>query len=283
MKRYIRASFDSSMPDWLKRKFNQKYRSYGNAFVKKYGIALSDVEFLDSPTVKSIPIYSIGGTAYIPGVNDEEEVVVNNRWRKLGKIAKSTLESLADDIVYVDIADAPKVPNDRNYKDPRYIYDRWGGRNGSYGGQYLTHNGTWSHGGNRGASEVRSRDKSGYVIPDPKEQLVRYYDMFPEKITNKVESIYQRILDVKDKVLNPDIINTPKDRNENMSIGNAIYRLKDAIEEYRDLLREMQSMDKALSDTNKYDKKILIESVSSSIKRISDSLDEAERDLTNRW
>lgn len=293
MKRYIRASFDPSMPDWLKAKFDDRFSDLGRTFVRKYGLALSDVEFLDEPTENSIKIYKLVGDrgitkVYIPGVNEDEEISINGRWRKLGNIAKSKLDAMAEDIAYIDRSSAPKRPTDRGYKDPRFRYGRWDGPKGAYAGQYKRANGEWSAAGDRGASERLYRDKSGYQIPTPEMQLARYYKIFPEKITQKVDAIYERILEVKDKVLSPDIINSPRRHDEQMDPGNAMYRLRDAIDTYRSLLNDMESWSKGpKSDWDEgekqYYQKRMVETVTDSIKNISDNLNEAEHLLTSRW
>lgn len=277
MKRYVKASFDSSIPEWLKDKFTRsRYPNFAQRFVDKYGVALSDVEFLDSPSGRSITIYKIGNRVYIPGINDDEEIPVNGRWRKFKSIAKAKLPDLADDMVYVDL-DSNKIEKGEKYQDPRYSYRN--NPKGRYAGQYYDEDDdewrTFTP-----SNEIRSRDKSGYQVPSPASQLRRYYQKFPEKITAKVDDIYNRILEVKDKVLAPDLINTPHDRNEEMSIGNAIYRLKDAIEGYRDLLSRLKDFDELVKgDYSDY----YIGEFSDAIRKISNSLDEAERNLTSRW
>ena len=278
MKRYIRASFDASMPSWLKDKLTQsRYPNYAQRFVDKYGIALSDAKFTTAPTGNALPIYNIvSGSSrrvYIPGLNDDEEIVINNRYRKLGKISKSTLEDLVDDVVYVDLSEN-RIPKKESYKDPRYSY--YHNFKGRYAGQYYDKNrGEWRT--QLPSNEVHSRDKSGYQVPSPESQLRRYYQMFPEKITAKVDKLYNRILEVRDKVLAPELINTPRDYNENMSIGNAMYRLRDAIDEYRNLLADLKKFDSATADD------YYISQISDSMKLISDRLDEAEHNLTSRW
>lgn len=285
MKRYIRASFDPSMPDWLKKAFNNKYAFNADKFTKNFGVSLSEAKFSDTPAEKSVPIYLLdlgnGTQVYVPGFNDDTTVYINNRARKLGSIAKSKLEDMTADIVYMDRLSAP-LPKDHGYQDPRRYYNsRYTDKQGNYAGQYQRYNGEWSSAGSIGPTEVRARDKSGYVVPDPKEQLARYYDMFPEKVTDKVEKIYQRLLEVKDKVLSSDRINTPVSRDENFSITNAMYRLGDAINAYRELLRTAKSV--TVDDLNSWSKQHLIQTVSSEIREISRQLDEAEKYLTSRW
>lgn len=276
MKRYIKASFDSTIPSWLKAEFDSRSH-LAKKFVNKYRVALSDVEFFVTPTGNSLPIYKIGNKVYIPGVNDDDETRINDRWRKFGAIAKSKLSDLADDVVYIDLS-ANKIANKESYQDPRFSYTRSDPR-GHYAGQYYNKSkDRWDT--VLPSNEIRSRDKSGYQIPSPESQFTRYYQKFPEKITQKVDKVYNRILEVKDKVLDPNLINTPRDRDEQMSIGNAIYRLRDAIDGYRTLLAELKNFDEAVnSEYSDY----AISEYSNAIGKISDSLDEAERNLTSRW
>lgn len=284
MKRYIRASFDTSMPSWLKDKFiNSRYPNYAEKFVNKYGVALADAKFTTEPTGRSLAIYRLstkyGGTKiYIPGINDDEKMDINGRYRTLGSISKSKLLELATDIVYVDL-DANRVSTGDRYRDPRYIYDG-NDKKGRYGGQkYSDYDDKWKT--QTARNERYSRDKSGYEVPTPESQLKRYYQMFPEKLTSKVDALYNRILDVKDKVLAPERINTPSDSNDNSDIGNAIYRLRDAIDEYRNILADLKRYEETEGSANVNEYRI--QNLVSRIKRASDRLDEAEYKLTHRW
>ncbi len=284
MKRYIRSSFDPTIPAWLKDKFtSSKFGSLAEKFVNKYGVALSDAKFTTAPTGRSLAIYKFltkwGGTkVYIPGINDDEQLDINGRSRKLGSIAKSKLPSLAEEIVYIDL-DANRVSKEDRYKDPRFIYDR-GAPEGRYGGQkYNDYKGAWLT--QTASNERNSRDKSGYAVPSPESKLQRYYTMFPEKITQKIDALYNRILEVKDKVLDPAYINTPRESDETSDVGNAIYRLRDAIDSYRDLLAMLKSAESkgGLSSQDTY----VLQNISKTIKRVSGWLDEAEYKLTHKW
>ena len=284
MKRYIRASFDTSMPTWLKDKFtSSRYPNYAESFVNKYGVALADAKFTTSPTGRSLAIYNLlsdrgGRKIYIPGINDDEKMDINGRYRTLGSIAKSKLPELATDIVYVDL-DANRVSKDAKYRDPRYIYDG-NDKKGRYGGQkYSDYDDKWKT--QTARNERHSRDKSGYEVPSPESQLQRYYTLFPEKLTNKVDALYQRILEVKDKVLAPEVINTPYDSSANNDIGNAIYRLRDAIDEYRNILADLKKYEDSKGSVEIDEWRI--KGLASRIKLVSNRLDEAEYKLTHKW
>ena len=112
----IKASFDPSIPDWLRDAITRKYGHTvpGDKVSKIFD--LNKAKFLGTPTKNSIPIYYIDDTVYIPGVTDGYQVLVNGRLRQLGNIAKSKLPELADDVVYVDVNQAPPVKKER-YED----------------------------------------------------------------------------------------------------------------------------------------------------------------------
>ena len=296
MKRYIRASFDSSIPSWLKNEItHQKYGRLGEKIVQKYGVALSESQFFDEEVPNSIPIYLIkgdyGSDVYIPGINDDNTIYLNGRSRKLGSIARSKLPTLATDVVWLDLSN--KVQKKDRYQDPRRIYDGAKDSRGRYAGQYYTkpwtsydgeeHPGKWSKSGNSGRYSSRPRDKSGYEVPTPESRLERYYETFPEKVTEKVDAIYDRLIAARDKVLNSELINTPYDRDEEMNIGNAIYRIKDAIDEYRRLIAMLDRDTGKLSNVDSWMRESVYKEFSEKISRISQQLDDAEKSLTRRW
>jgi hypothetical protein len=296
MKRYIKSSFDPSIPSWLKKSIdNQRYNKLSDRLVARFGVALSDAQFLDHEEPNSTPIYLINGdyssAIYVPGVNDDDTIQLNGRSRKLGAISKAKLPSLATDVVWLDLSN--KVQKKDRYQDPRRIYDGAKDNKGRYAGQYYTepwtsydgeeHPGKWSKSGNSGRYSSRTRDKSGYEVPTPESRLERYYETFPEKVTEKVDAIYDRLIAVRDEVLNPELINTPYDRDEEMSIGNAIYRLRDAIDEYRRLIAMLDRDTGKLSNVDSWMRESVYKEFSEKISRISNQLDEAEKSLTSRW
>lgn len=295
MKRYIRSSFDPSIPSWLKSKLEgQRYGRLSDKLVKKFGVALSEAQFFDEKVPNSLPIYLIKGDyssdVYIPGFNDDDTTYINSRSRKFGSIAKSKLPSLATDVVWLDLSN--KVTQKDRYQDPRRIYDGGDDTKGQYGGQYYSkpytkYDGTevpgkWSYSGNIGRRESKPRDKSGYKIPTPESQLTRYYEQFPEKVTQKVDALYERLLTVRDEVLNPELINTPYTSDEQMSLGNAIYRLRDAIEGYRKLIAMLDRSTGQLSGGDSWYRGTVYQQFANQVKYISRELDEAEHDLTSR-
>lgn len=292
MFRYVKASFDTSIPEWLKSKIDSRFWRYSSIPVKlrdKYGVALDKAVF--EPGVgrgNSVNIYKLNNDQlYIPGINDDEEVRINGRYRRLGKLGKATLADSIQEVVHIDLNNPDNLVEKREpYRDPRRSY--YHDKQGYYAGQfYNDYRNEWSEKGRTPSNEVRARDKSGYKVPDPADMLTRYYENFPNQVTQKVDALYDRILDVKEKVLDPDIINTPHDRDEQMDVGNAIYRLRDAITEYRELLnlldKESGTLKGVDSDTPWWARGDSFKSFSNKVRSISSQLDEAERLLTTRW
>ena len=257
MKRYIHASFDTSMPEWVRRSLTGKFSNLRSKLIKKYGIALDRAQFLDQPTANSLPVYHLasdyGTHVYIPGVNDDETAIFNKRNRKFGSLAKSSLPNLAVETVYIDLDD----PNNRaekreRYQDPRYTY-RYSDR-GDYAGQYkrapYIGNGEygpeeWSKSGMIPSNERRARDKSGYKVPSPEQKIADYYTKFPQRMTDKVDSVYNRILEVKQELMDADF-NGPFDRDRQYNdaasnIASAYRTFSSVISRYRNLLSFMNS------------------------------------------
>jgi hypothetical protein len=201
-----------------------------------------------------MPIYLLqtdyGDVVYIPGINDDEKRDFNGRYRKLGSLARSKLNQLAGNrVVYIDLNDPNnKVTPREKYEDPRYSYDYGKPK---YAGQYKTRRYNselgdyedtgWSESGKRGNRERRYRDKSGYVIPEPEDLLARYYEKFPNRITEKVDNVYLELRRVRDMIFSDDIISKPKTREESSSIRNAMNYFTDAVEQYRTLINKMDA------------------------------------------
>lgn len=290
MYRYIKASLSPTIPNWLKSKIDSdRYGSFADRLKDIYNIALDKATFEPGyGRGNSLTIYKLQGDygqrVYIPRVNDNEELLINGRYRKLGNIASKTLANLAEEVVHVDLNNPDNLAEKRNpYRDPRRTYYH-GGKQGAYAGQqYNEYREEWPDRGMTPSNEIRSRDKSGYKVPSPESQLSRYYEKFPDKVTQKVDALYDRILEVKDKVMSPEIINTPYSRDEKMDIGNAIYRVRDAITEYRNLLSMLDKEGNLKKSDDVWVRGSLFKEFSDRVKLISDRLDEAERGLTSRW
>lgn len=259
MKRWIHASFDVTMPDWLRKAFTSSYSRSGlkDKLMKKYQIALDQAQFLDHATKNSLPVYLMksdyGTDIYIPGINDDSSAQFNGRNRKFGAISKALLPQLAADVVYLDLDDFNNVFDKREpYRDPRYSYRR--NDRGDYAGQYkrapYIGNGEygpeeWSRTGMTPSNESRSRDKSGYKVPSPEQKIADYYTKFPQRMTDKVDAVYDSILEVKQDLLDADF-NGPfdSDRRYNdaaSNIASAYRTFSEVISRYRNLLSFLNS------------------------------------------
>lgn len=285
MKRYVKASFDASMPEWLRTKLLSKYGSFKSRLMKKYGVALDRANFMDRGRPGDIPIYLIesdyGNEVYSPGVNDDETITINGRNRKLGSIAKSKLPEMAIDMVFVDVSDSDNlIPKKDRYKDPRYSYRK--SDKGQYAGQYKRRpylgnqqygEEEWSTKGITPSNERRARDKSGYIVPSPEEMIANYYSKFPDKITSKLDSLYVRLEEVKGELMSAPF-NTPSDFNERYSIDNMYTDFGRAVSEYRNLLKQANG-----KDVKGGYLEFFLPQLSRSSRYIKDTLDEIEDNL----
>lgn len=251
MKRYIRASLSPSTPEWLRFALT---KDFGETLSKRYNVALDRVKFDNvQPEGKSLAIYNINSgygypVVYAPGVNDGKEMEINGRWRNLGSVAKSKLPQMADDIVWIDLDDPNNTYERKSkYQDPRYEY-RYSDK-GRYAGQYKQRNyvgngvyeeGDWSEYGRTPTNERMHRDKSGYKIPRPEEMIARFYSKFPDKITDKVDRVYNRMLEVRSKLTSTDFNNVAKEWGDT-DIRNAYSRYGDAVSDYKRLLYLVQN------------------------------------------
>jgi len=242
--RRITASIDPSAPDWLREGFNNRWRIRQftkDRLAKEFD--LSTAKFLDAPSGNYYPIYKFGRTIYFPGVNDEDQIVVNGRSRTLGKMSRSALLDNADDITYVDLEQAPPVAREK-YQDPRFFDSRDYER--GYAGQKRIGSDNYSWITNRG------RDKSGYRIPNPKEKLVEFYRDPSNlgKLADKVEDIYRRLVDTRDRVLSIDVPNTRPQLDDDYgyiesqdaeNYSQALRYLGEAVRDYNRVLQNIPS------------------------------------------
>lgn len=254
MKRYIRSSYSPSMPDWLSSTFKRRFGGNNMQYklTKNLKLALDRVNFLDhKPNGRSLAIYLLatdyGSEPYAPGINDSDTALFNGRQRKFGSLAKSSLLDRAVDVVWIDLDDPNNFYETKEkYRDPRYTY-RYDSKKGSYAGQYMRKNyigdgkyedAGWSEKGMTPANESRARDKSGYEVPSPEEKIRKYYEMFPEKVTDKVDDVYNRIVDVRQELMDIDF-NSAFDRRSEDYLRRAYSFLADVIYDYRRMLGEL--------------------------------------------
>ena len=146
MKRYIRASFDSSIPNWLRYAISRNISDIKDCLYSKYRnrIAFNKAKVSTTPIGdNSTPIYKLTDDygklqVYIPGVNDNFHASINNenlyRTPTFSEIGIDTIESIAEDIVYIDLSDeSNKYTPREKYQDPRYNYKY--NNHGDYSGQ----------------------------------------------------------------------------------------------------------------------------------------------------
>lgn len=289
MKKYIRASISPSTPEWLKSALTTKY---GNAlrreFLETAHLALDKANYSPTRTSDSdLAIYLIhtdyGDEIYSPGVNDDKRVYINGRNRALGSIAKAKLSDFIIDEVFVDRDDKSSF-TDRSkerYQDPRYTYRH--SPKGEYAGQYKDRpylgggeygEETWSKNGRTPSNESRARDKSGYIVPSPESRLKDFYTKFPEKMTSKVDDLYQELLQLRQEVFDADINAEPDGYYSTPGSVAAYKELARAVEQYQDILRTLR-MEGAGLFSDKYG----IRSFSDSCVRLRRQMEETRRVL----
>lgn len=93
----------------------------------------------------------------------------------------------------------------------------------------------WSKAGKTPSNENRARDKSGYKIPSPSEMLTNYYSKFPERVTDKLDNVYEKIIDVRDMLMAADF-NKPLDKPYSRDVYSDAYReFSYVVQRYRSL------------------------------------------------
>lgn len=226
MKRKITAAYSTEMPDWLRRPVS--YQMDLKRALLNHAIAIDKVNVTDAVPESGhyLTVYllntDLGPQVYIPGVNDNTEIVLNNRTRKLGNVAKSKIKDLAIETAYIDLDDPENLVRKKDrYLDPRYEKRRYD-KHARYAGQ--RYDDKW------GSSVPSGRDKSGYRIPTPAELLGRYYEKFSGNLTDKVERVYNELTSAVADVNALDIAG-------DVDVARAYRILSDAIGDYKELAR----------------------------------------------
>jgi hypothetical protein len=233
---YIQASFSPSMPDWMKKKFSSRYSRDRDSLLNTLHLKLDTANFLDHPTENSVAIHLLEAdnqlVVYAPGYNDNNGADFNGRWRDFGRLGKKTLKDRTLDTVYIDLDDPSNFDTDQeHYRDPRfeYYYDT----NGQYAGQHKD-----SYFGWKDYKGREKRDKSGYLIPNPEDKIKDYYKKFPDKVTDKLDSIYEELVKLQQEIFAPERIKTKSKRYDSKFYGysTSASSLSDAIVAYQELL-----------------------------------------------
>lgn len=260
MKRYIRASYDSSMPDWLKTDAGKMAL---NDLNQKY--AMSRATFSKTPTEGSIPIYlldevykdekkwgeiykvSAGQYVYVPEFANwhSRYFSTESSFRSIDKVARSRFEGHILDTVYMAAPLRSEIQKDRGYMDPRYARGFQG--KVSYAGQTAWHDShynsetkQWEEDEEAQYSVPTGRDKSGYQLPKPEDLYKRLYQRFPDRLKgrlNEAKAILDEYYDKLEKAKN-DLFSkydirkgkTPRYYGENYKSPS--YQLEDAIQYY---------------------------------------------------
>ena len=196
---------------------------------------------------------------------------------------------MAVDTVYIDLDDpANKYERRTKYQDPRYEY-RYTDK-GRYAGQYrereyLGHGeygdfGEWSQYGRTPSNERMHRDKSGYKIPRPEDMIARFYSRFPERVTEKVNKVYAKLLDAQRDLMSSSFNNVGQEWGDT-NIRNAYSRFGDAVSEYKRLLYMVQNQrdEKTGELKNRYGRGEGYSEFSNQIKSINSDLEDVREFL----
>lgn len=291
MKKYIKASFDNEIPDWLRKDKGALLN------LNRIGINLKSMDVASSPSGrgKDYPIYLIGTPyrpfVWIPGIYNDNEQVMNPN-SKYYEAVKYVPKKYLDirDVVYLSKTDYRKEPDlSRGYKDPRYVYDRNSKRRGQYAGQYRREGwkpnspfGKWSTGG------MRNRDKSGYEIPDPQEKLKNFYvtsgDQGAKRLAARLEQVYNKLVDLKARIFDIDFKDFGVDYNGEPDYSSTAYQnilsiFGDTCRNYRIALKNVERAQK-ISDT--YHKEYYIEDALDYIKACERKIPDIEKAISRQ-
>lgn len=270
MKKYIKASFDNPIPNWLKADRNAL------SALNSAGFDLKSIDVTSSPSGrgKDYPIYLIDDGyrpfVWIPGIYNDNQQVRNpnsSYYEAIKYVPKKYLT--ISDVVYLSKTDYKKEPDpSRGYRDPRYVYDKRSGRRGQYAGQYQERDGwgpdaplgKWSTGGIK-----RNRDKSGYEIPDPQEKLRDFYaasgDQGAKRLASRLEQVYNKLISLKSRIFDIDFTNFGLDYDGNPNYSSTAYQnilsiFGDTCRNYRLALNNAARAEKS---TGKYDREFRIQ------------------------
>lgn len=249
MKRYIRASFDNYVPEWVAKSTDAK-----NGLNAK-GIDLKKAVFTKEPTGRSkdFPIYllrdGISSTqVWVPGYNDDMYITdpSDNKYKAIKYVSKKYLPIV--DVVYVAKEGYNKARRNR-YVDPRYNKDRYS-RHAKYQGQYYAEPSNWAKERGETGKWVDSRepdrfrrgilrDKSGYLVPDPKERLAKFYgsEAGRSKLASRIERAYDDLIDIKKRIFDVDFASFGEEYSCDYS--NMLSRFGDACRNYRLALKSL--------------------------------------------
>ena len=311
MYRYIKASFDNDIPNWLKSD-KRALSALNNA-----GVDLKNATFSKDRAGKikdNYVVYYVGGTVdrdrthpfvWIPGLyNDDNYVAVRDYERKgwnpetgrqewgapvdkaIKYVPKKSLKII--DTIYINKASNAKQANPDKYQDPRAFgksskYRYAGGPEGKYAGQYYKEPTTTWQGEEVPGQWVTpsGRDKSGYEIPDPRKRLHEFYNTEAganrrvAKLRTQLDGIYAQLRTLKSRLATLTPKGDDLGRHEAYrSLGRAYDYFGDAVQYYND----------ALDNIKKYEDKGYeawgtwgVETAASSLARAQDRIDSVNK------
>ena len=287
MKRYIKAAIDNWIPDWLK--------ADGRALreLNRHGVDLKNATFSPTKTGKMDEQYAIylldNGKrrpfVWIPGIYNDDEYLYDTysyNTIQVKYIAKKRLPIV--DVVYVNISDNQKQPRE-HYIDPRYERS---GTHMRYAGQ-TRNGGEWSPRGAR-VGYNKYRDKSGYVIPNPEQRLLDFYSSSKgaERISVKLQSVYQQLVDIKQRLFDIDFTTFGKDYRQEPDYTSTAYQnilsiFGNAARDYKMALHDLESCKNMKEKDSKYDITYLTRNCYSKLKDIQESISRIEKALETEY
>lgn len=302
MKKYIKASFDNWIPDWLESD------SYALTALSQQGIDLKNTVFYtDKPDKDALPIYYIDDTksryrsVWIPGIyNDDLNIydIYKGKHRRVKSIAKKNLPVV--DTVYIMPNQSQKSGRE-HYRDPRYMYNetpfparirKAGGGyetvqpgKGTYSGQIFDKRfDKWTDSGAVywGREYDDHRDKSGYTIPNPKRRLLEFYASGngSEVLNQRIQNTYNLLVETKSKLFDVDFSNFGEVGQEywDNSYDRIMKGFSEACKTYRLMLRIMDSIKNNTYPASNGIREIYdrIKSIKRYVERINKSIDEGK-------
>lgn len=259
MKVYVRASYDSSMPSWLKTPAG-KYAL--ESLTYKY--AVSQAKFYPDPQPDSIPIYLLDDTyeekksfgevfktpagqfVYIPSLKygaDTRFLSTGVNFRNLTKASSDRIKEHIIDTVYMVAPLRNDIRKDRDYQDPRTSHrGDYAGQVPNYDSHYNEETKMWEKDESPSSYYTPSgRDKSGYEIPKPEDLYAKLYERFPERLKSRVneaksilDEYYNKIDAAKNAIFSKYDIRKGKGISmySKNSWDNVFYKLNEAIQYY---------------------------------------------------
>jgi len=283
MPEYIKAAFDNEIPFWL-RKDKEALRA-----LNRNGIDLKKAEYSINKTGKAADDFAVyclqpyeGHSkliVWIPGIYNDDEYLddpYDDKYKAIKYISKKNLP--IRDVVYINKKSNAKEWRDK-YRDPRYTYPD--NRHGRYAGQYYTPPrtnwrgeetpGEWSETGER-VRYGEYRDKSGYIIPDPKDKLLEFYssDKGYTRIKKRLEQVYADLIQLRKDLFDVDFMSFGEYEGST-DYMNMLNRFGDVCRDYRLCIKRLQEFEN-LPDTEKQYGRYSIESVFDDLRSMLDDI-----------